>query len=64
MIFKMIERNPLNYCLEAACDFCSADHESDIKDWHEFIREIKDEGWMILKDEDEWLHCCPACKED
>ena len=53
--------------LVAECSDCGVTTETEIvavKDWSEFMREIKDLGWRIRKDPndaDEWLHHCPDC---
>ncbi len=62
----MIQRNRAGD-LVCECDECGDSTEAEIvavKDWHEFIREIKSAGWKVSKDvDDEWRHDCPSCKE-
>lgn len=47
--------------LVAECDNCGEEFLGYTLDWYEFICDLKDEGWKIRKDVDEWLHFCPSC---
>jgi hypothetical protein len=45
-----------------SCDYCSNDIEIDSGgDWQDMLNQIKEEGWKILKVNDEWKHACPDC---
>jgi hypothetical protein len=50
------------------CDDCGHTTEGvivGVTDFHEFVRELKDHGWTVRKDEDdEWRHyCSPDCAD-
>jgi hypothetical protein len=52
--------------LVAECSTCGVTTESDIdgvRDWSEFMRELKELGWRVRRDDaaDEWIHECPDC---
>jgi hypothetical protein len=48
----------------AECSGCGAEEYGGcIESFREFVSWLKDEGWKIKKDEDEWLHICPSCRE-
>lgn len=50
--------------LIAECDNCGESSDCYFRggdDWHEFIAELKEKGWRIRKDDDEWKHYCPDC---
>jgi hypothetical protein len=52
----------------AECNECGATSEGVIEgvsDFHEFVRLLKDNGWVVRKDEDgEWVHFCSSdCAE-
>lgn len=57
----MLSKNPLYV---AECDFCSEYHETDEDDFIEAVNAIKDEGWKVFKENGEWKHMCPSCRED
>jgi hypothetical protein len=53
--------------LAVTCDFCSSEeYESETTNWWTFLKEIRDKGWLPVKEDlfDEWVHFCPACRED
>lgn len=53
--------------LVCECDSCGADTCDlivNVTDWHKFIEELKDAGWKITKDDDEWKHECEDCSSD
>lgn len=52
--------------LVAECNECGDTFAAGFTgDFHDFIRDLKDEGWKIEREEgdgaDEWLHFCPDC---
>lgn len=61
----MIERDRDFNTFDVACDRCpnSATTIDTDGDWHAMIAELKDEGWRIQKDDDDWIHICPGCVE-
>jgi hypothetical protein len=62
----MIERDSFDGDIyEVSCDYCSEDIEIDSGgDWQDMINEIKTNGWLIGKINDEWKHMCPACRKN
>jgi hypothetical protein len=54
----MIERDSFDGDIyEVSCDYCSEDIEIDSGgDWQDMLNQIKEEGWKILKVNDEWQH--------
>lgn len=47
----------------AECNECGHEEYGGVtEDFHEFLAQLKDEGWKIRKDEDEWQHICPDCQ--
>ena len=32
------------------------------EDFRRFVQQLKDAGWKVRKEEDEWLHICPECQ--
>lgn len=50
--------------LVATCTDCGEEHPGGCQDdFAAFVQEIRDAGWRIGKDGDEWWHRCPACAE-
>ena len=46
------------------CDDCGdTDYGGTEKDFRQFVNSIKEDGWRILKIDDEWHHRCPTCAE-
>lgn len=31
--------------------------------WFDSLNTIKDEGWQIKKEDNDWKHYCPECKD-
>lgn len=56
----MIERAPVSGYW-ASCDFCSHEEEVDVQTFGEAICDLKEFGWTIRKNGDEWTHRCPGC---
>ena len=54
----MIERNSVGEFV-AECDHCHEILETDERDFHSAVREMKLKGWVINFD-----HTCPACADD
>lgn len=48
----------------AYCDMCSVDHEDWADTWAEFVSLIKQGGWGVWKEDEEWRHYCPDCNKD
>ena len=47
---------------EVWCDRCPEDQSFDhIETFSELISEMKDAGWFSKKEDEEWIHLCPAC---
>lgn len=44
------------------CDGCGQEHCGGTLEWSEFIQDLKDSGWKIRKEEDEWQHYCDDCQ--
>ena len=59
----MIERDAFDGdVFEIACDSCPEDIELDTGgDWGDLIKQLKDDGWKIRKEGEEWKHYCPGC---
>jgi hypothetical protein len=50
--------------LVAECDDCGAEYAGGVQDdFRAFVDEIKDAGWQIYKDGDDWCHRCPECQQ-
>ena len=51
-----------------SCDKCSFyetfDGDGEYLAWQEVIDYMKRSGWKITKEDDEWVHICPACRDD
>lgn len=47
----------------ATCNECGAEEYGGVvDDFRSFVRELKDRGWVIHKDDDdEWIHLCDDC---
>jgi hypothetical protein len=45
------------------CDGCGATEYSGTLGFLEFVRDLKEQGWKVRKEEDEWVHYCPDCAE-
>jgi hypothetical protein len=43
--------------MDMECDTCGTNEVFD-GDFDECIAEAKDEGWIVRKDGDEWVHYC------
>lgn len=45
------------------CDECDDTLETDMRDFGEALRAVKDAGWFAHRDDDdmEWVHVCPDC---
>lgn len=60
----MIEESP-KYTFNITCDNCEEEETTiDSEDWQYMIDELKDRGWRIRKDGDEWKHICEACQKE
>lgn len=49
--------------LIAECTECGEEFPGGTLEWADFIADLKDKGWRIKKDGDEWIHTCPDCQE-
>ena len=48
----------------ATCNECG--HESYggcLQDFRAFVASLREDGWKIVKDGDEWKHSCQRCQE-
>jgi hypothetical protein len=43
------------------CDRCSDPYETPDRHFDKAIARIKDEGWLVTKDGEMWVHICPNC---
>ena len=59
----MIERNTVGEFV-AECDHCPEILETDERDFHNAVREMKNKGWVIKKIGNNFDHTCPSCAED
>lgn len=48
----------------ATCDFCSEFLETEETNFHDAVAEIKKHGWAVFKENGEWNHMCPSCRDD
>jgi len=48
--------------LECSCDECGVTAYGGTLDFREFVATLKEEGWRIRKEDDEWCHYCCDCK--
>jgi len=52
------------------CDFCADESDSypndpDSDDFRVALESIKNNGWILGKDGDDWMHfCCRECKTE
>lgn len=59
----MITKNFDRY--EISCDYCSTGSEEISTDYKsEAINQIKEDGWRIVKINNEFRHKCPDCTGD
>lgn len=58
----MIERSKGELTVE--CDDCGETQHGGTTDWQQFIQDIKNDGWRIVKDGKEWLHYCEDCARE
>lgn len=47
--------------LVAECEDCGISEYAGTLEFREFVEHLKDAGWKISKDGDEWIHRCPEC---
>lgn len=60
----MIERNKPFNDFDIFCDFCSNSENYDTNgDFYQMIKESKQDGWRMFKENGEWIHKCPVCCE-
>lgn len=61
----MIERNREMECYDVTCDGkkCQEYLQVETDSFSACRAEMKEQGWRIIKDGDEWIHLCPACVE-
>jgi len=45
------------------CDECGDEETIDAESFAECVERIKDMGWKIRHDGNEWVHYCLSCKE-
>lgn len=48
----------------AECNECGMSEYAGTLEFREFVRHLKEAGWKISKDEDEWTHLCPDCTRE
>jgi hypothetical protein len=50
--------------LVATCNECGTEEPGGVIDvFRDFVNLLKESGWKIKKDGDEWQHFCPDCEE-
>lgn len=61
----MVEYDKIFHQMDMFCDEDTCNESSTFYgEWHECIRESKEEGWRSFKnDNDEWQNKCPFCME-
>ena len=48
---------------EAECNGCEMTLDLDeYDDFYEAVEALKEDGWRIFKDGDDWVHYCPDCR--
>lgn len=47
--------------LVAECNDCGTHEYGGTLEFREFVQSLKDLGWRISKDGEEWVHHCPEC---
>lgn len=58
----MIRNNKGEFVAE--CSECGAETYGGTEDdFRAFVEQIKEEGWKVRKDGEDWLHICPDCQE-
>jgi ferredoxin len=64
-----IKRDKDELC--ATCDECgeecysgAAYDPSSQEDFRSFVKDLRDEGWSVNKEDDEWTHRCSTCSEE
>lgn len=46
------------------CTDCGGEQFGGVlEDFGEFVDELKGDGWLVVKEGDEWCHYCEECKE-
>lgn len=48
--------------LVVECHECGIEEFGGTLEFREFIQQLKDTGWKIRKEDDEWIHNCPSCR--
>lgn len=48
--------------LVAECNECGMSEYGGTLEFREFVDQLKESGWAIRKDGDEWTHTCPDCE--
>jgi hypothetical protein len=47
------------------CESCGKKFETEDEDWRAFINEAKADGWIFVKDGNDWLRYCSLdCKNE
>lgn len=59
----MITYDNSNRSMEMGCDTCG-EFSNFYGSFQECIAESKEEGWMIFKNNLEWEHYCPECRQN
>lgn len=49
--------------LVCECNECGSEHYGGCLEFGEFVTDLKEQGWRIRKEEDEFIHLCPDCQE-
>ena len=47
--------------LVAECEDCGISEYAGTLEFREFVEHLKDAGWKISKDGEEWIHRCQEC---
>lgn len=47
--------------LVCECNTCTTEQYGGTLEFRDFVTQLKEDGWRIQKDGDEWIHTCPEC---
>ena len=62
----MLEKNKEDGEWDVSCDFCSTSEifPTALYMFEDMLSELKKDGWLFKKRNEEWLHACPECIEE
>lgn len=47
--------------VQLVCDGCGTESDTST-DFHDLVREVKDEGWKVVQRDGKWAHFCETCE--